>query len=311
MNCSTEYVINIIIDCSIIGFSSASILIAITMLIFIIYHLIKIRNNPNQVALLLTANIYFALLLFFILIIITFEITLQGHTHINFPSQDNRSCRIRAYFLTVIICAVFYSNALQAIYRLCRVVFYTRKLFQSFQIYRIGIIFQWLICFITILPALLFDYFEYLINDFHCQIPYRGIQTICLYGTVIYIIPLTITIGCYFFTLRKSRLRQMVSQIQRVAIQRDVIILFRICIHLGLMISFFIPATIILIVSLFTGYLPWWSAQARWITYVISMTSVTMTLGFISPHVKSLWKSFILSQKCFRQNRVVPAVIGV
>jgi hypothetical protein len=91
----------------------------------------------------------------------------------DFPLNDNQLCRIRAYFLTVIICSLFYSNALQSIYRLCRVVFYMRKRFQSFQVYIIGIVIQWIIYFLFILPALLFNHFEYLVADFHCQIPYR------------------------------------------------------------------------------------------------------------------------------------------
>lgn len=186
MNSTRERLINITIDCIIIGFSSISSLISITMFTFIIYNLIKRRTNPNRIALLLTANMYLSLILFFILIIITYKITLEGHINIDYKTQNNFSCRIRAYLLTVFICAIFYSNTLQAIYRLCRVVFYTRKIFQSFQIYLIGILFQWIICFLIILPALIFNYYEYLINDYHCQIPYKSFQSIFLYGTIVY-----------------------------------------------------------------------------------------------------------------------------
>jgi hypothetical protein len=306
MNNSTQRVVNIIIDSSIIGFSIASILISSIMLIFIIYHLIKRKKSPHQVALLLTGNMYFALSLFFIWIIITFQITLEGHIDPDFPSHDNQLCRIHSYFVTVIICAVFYSNTLQAIYRLCRVVVYTRKRFQSFQVYVIAIVLQWIICFMAILPALLFDHFEYVTNDFHCQIPYTSFRSIFLYGAIIYVVPLTITIGCYVFTLRKSRLRQTMTQIQRLTIQRDIIVLFRICILLGLMISFFIPVTIIFIIISSTGYSPWWSSQARWITYVISMSSVTIVLTFISPHVMNLWKNFIRTRKRIHRATVAP-----
>ncbi len=216
MNCSTQFLINLIIDCSIISCSSASIFISFIIIIFIVYHLIKTETSPQRITLLLTGNMYFALLLFFILIIDIFKITFEGHIYPDFPSQNNR---------------------------LCRVVFYTRKKFQSFQIYIIGIVLQWIICILVILPALVLNQFEYVIDDYHCQ---------------------------------------------RLAVQRDIFVLFRICILLALMVSFFIPATIIFIISNSTGYLPWWSSQFRWITYVISMSSVTIALALISPHVMDL-----------------------
>ena len=257
MNCSTDRLINLIIDSSILSLSSASILISFIIIVFIVHHLIKTKTSPHRVALLLTGNMYFALLLFFILIIDTFKVTLDGHIYRNFPSQDDQLCRVRSYLITIVICAIFYSNALQAIYRLCRVVFYRRKKFQSFRIYIVGIILQWIICILVILPAFVLDQFEYVVNDYHCQIPYTESRTIFLYGAIIYVVPLTITVGCYFFTLRNSRMRQAMTQVQRLAVQRDIIVLFRICLLLALMVSFFIPATVIFIINSSTGYLPW------------------------------------------------------
>jgi hypothetical protein len=101
------------------------------------------------------------------------------------------------------------------------------------------------------------------------------------------------------------------TQIQRLAVQRDIIVLFRICILLALMVSFFIPATIIFIISDSTGYLPWWSSQFRWITYVISMSNVTIALTLISPHVMDLWKNFNRTRKVSHRATVGPAIIGI
>jgi hypothetical protein len=60
MNCSTQRLTNLINDYSILVFSSLSILITITIFVFIVYHLIKRKNSPHRVALLLTGNMYFA-----------------------------------------------------------------------------------------------------------------------------------------------------------------------------------------------------------------------------------------------------------
>ncbi|CAF1135816.1 unnamed protein product [Adineta steineri] len=316
MNSSTQYITNLIIDYSIIGFSSTGILISISMLTFILYHIIKNKIKSIRIALLLTGNMYFALLLFFTLIIDTYTYTLEGHIYGNIFTNNTKLCRVRAYFVTTVICALFYSNTLQAIYRFCRIIFYMKKKFQSFQIHIIIIVIQWIICFIVTSPALFLNRFEYLPDDYHCQIPYGNFQTIILYGIIIYIIPLTITIGCYIFTLRKmhnenNRFRQIITQIQRFIIQREMNILFRLCILLGFMITFFIPSTIIFLINQFTGYLPWWSSQIRWLSYVLSMICVTIILAFISPHIRNLWINSTGFRKLFPKNKIAPAVIKI
>jgi hypothetical protein len=44
-------------------------------------------------------------------------------------------------------------------------------------------------------------------------------------------------------------------------------VLFRICVLLGLMFTFFIRATIIFVISNLSGYLSWWSSQVNSKTY--------------------------------------------
>jgi hypothetical protein len=90
-----------------------------------------------------------------------------------------------------------------------------------------------------------------------------------------------------------------------------MIVLFQICILLALMVSFFIQVTIIFITSNSTGYLPWWSSQFRWITYVISMSNATIALALISPHVMDLWKNLHRTRKVSHQATVGPAIIGI
>jgi len=162
----------------------------------------------------------------------------------------------------VSVSAIFYSNALQAIYRLCRIVFYTRQSLQSFQLYKIIIIIQWIICFLIILPNLLHGDFKYLIDDYHCQVELTDIRNGLLDAVLAYFIPVSISTGCYIYTLRKIRkgknsLIQTMTHIQQITTRRDVIVLFRICILHGLLIVTVIPSAVILIMYCFTKYSPW------------------------------------------------------
>ena len=113
---------------------------------------------------------------------------------------------------------------------------------------------------------------------------------IIVYGTIIYVIPLTISVGSYVFTLNKTQ--NVNTNLQRTSmlqLQRDVLVLFRICMILFLIISLFIIHNSI-------GYVYWWSSQVRWLTHVISLASVTIVLPFVSPNVTKLWRDFIRSR---------------
>lgn len=248
MNSSTEYLTNQIIDYSIIISSSISLCISFLMFIFIIYHLKKRPNSPNQVTLLLTANMYMSLLTYFIVMTDAYLRVLNGHIYSIIKSNNIIYCQICAYFLLMSICSIFYSNTLQAIYRLCRIVFYTYRFYQTFRFYIITIIIQWFICFIFFLPNLFLGDFEYIIEDFRCQISYKNNRASLITAALIYFVPISITFGCYIFTLRKIRnrndLRQHMTHMQLITARRDLIVFFRIFILFGLMIISSIPATI-------------------------------------------------------------------
>ena len=231
MNSSTQQVTNIILTSSIITLSSISICISTGVLGFIIYHLFKTRNSPNRVVLLLTANMYLALVFSCILTLQQYAHVLPEYLYQLMSLNDGIYCQIRAYFQWVSICGIFYSNSLQSIYRLCRIVFHTKQSLQSFQLYQILIIIQWMICFLIMIPALLLGDFEYLVNDYLCQIDYSNVRSILLYGTLSYSIPMFITAGCYVYTLRNMRrgnnnLIHTMTRIQQMNARRDLNCIF-------------------------------------------------------------------------------------
>jgi hypothetical protein len=301
--------LNIIIDYSIIIFSSISICISTGMFAFIVYHLVKTRNSPNRVALLLTGNMYLSILMSCIILLDEYVRVLPGHIYSLISLNDGIYCQILAYLKVVSVSAIFYSNTLQAIYRLCRIVFYTRQSLQSFQLYKIMIIIQWIICFLIILPNLLLGDFKYLIDDYHCQVELTDIRNGLLDAGLAYLIPVSISTGCYIYTLRKIRrgqnsLLQTMTHIQQITTRRDIIVFFRICILNGLLMVTFIPSAVILIIYCFAKYSPWWASQNLWLDFSLLITIVTLVLALVSPHVRNLWR-----RNTHRHHKIVPVII--
>ena len=296
MNSSTQQrLANIIIDSSIITISSVNVCLSIGLFGLISCSLFKRKHALNQVALLLTANLYLAMFIFSVLLLDQHIYALLGRLS-SFPPFTNRiRCQTRAYLLLVSVSGIYYSNAIQSIYRLCRVVFYTNRSLQSIHLYTILVIILWTMCFVMKLPTLLLGYFQYSANDYHCQVEYTNFRIVPVNVFWDYFLPMLITIGCYVYTLKKTRrnnhnLMQTMTQIEQISARRDMIVLSRICILLGLLLSIFLPSIVVLFVKLSIGYLPWWSSQIQWFIFSLIITCIIIVLAIVFPHIRYLWK---------------------
>ena len=201
---------------------------------------------------------------------------LPGHIYSLASLDDGIYCQIRAYIQWVSMPTVYYSNALQAIHRCCQIVFYTKKSLQTFQLYIFMIVIQWIICFLIVLSSLFLGDFKYNIDDYFCQIQYSNLRGLLVNSTTNYLIPMYITVGCYVFTMRKLRkgnnhLILTMPYIQQTIARRNSVVLFRICLLVGILLITSIPSLISLLIYIFTGYVPWWSVQ---IQYTISILAI-------------------------------------
>ncbi len=292
MNLSAQQTVNVIIDSLIITSSSVSVCISFGMFGFIVYHLIKTRNSPHCVALLLTANMYLALLFTSILSLVEKSCILPKHLYALITSDNGTYCQIRGYLSWVLLCAIYYSNSLQEIYRLCRVIFHTRRSLQSFRLYQMLIIIQWILCCLLVLPAPLLGVFQYSVADYYCQIEYANFRSLLIFTSLAYVIPMNITIGCYIYTMKKIRRgnNNLIQTMTLINAHRDLVVLFRICLLLGLIAIVSIPLIVTYLIYILTGSIPWCSAPIQWLVLSLSITIVTVALGLISPHIWSLLK---------------------
>ncbi|UJR11265.1 hypothetical protein I4U23_015447 [Adineta vaga] len=294
MNSSTYQLPNILIDCSIITFSAITICISLAILQLILSELIERKNFPHRVASLLTANVYLSLFFFSVLALEQFVRAYLGHRYLIVSLSDGIYCQFRCYLQWVSICGIMYSNTLQGIYRLCRIVFHTKQVLQSFHFYMKMIVIQWILCFTILIPSFFLDGYKYSVENYYCENDYRNIQSTFFNGAFSYSIPLEVTTTCYVYTWMKmhrrdNNLLQTMSRIREMSARRDLIVLFRICIIHGLLLVFFTPSVILLFIYIGTGYVPWWSSQVQWLVLSFSIACVSVLLLFVSPYVRELW----------------------
>lgn len=232
MNASTQPLL-LMVDYWILATSSIDVLLSSGLFVLLIYHVVKDRNSPNRVALLLTANIYLALAYSSNMFVDQYIHVLTAHLYSFTSLNDGIFCQIRGYLHWVPLCAIFYSNLLQAIHRLCRIVFHTKLFYQSFQFYQILIVIQSLLCFLLPILTLLLGDFRYSSIDHNCENDSINLRSSFMNGSTTYVIPMHCTHVCYIYTWVKMRrgnngLIHTMTQIQRMNVQRDLIVLFRV-----------------------------------------------------------------------------------
>lgn len=280
---------NVVLDVLILISALVSMLASIFALYVMIFYQSGVQTD--RTVRLLSINMYVSL---FIGCTIMFDIycyTLYGHLNPN-VSFDGTWCQIKAYFFYVSGCAFFYSYLLQAIYRLCRIVFYQKLILQSYRLYIIGVIIQWTLSFLQVLPVLFLRTFEYLPHDYHCQIALHNIRGLIIGLSLVHLIPVTLTTLCYVLTLMYIRRRSATVRClrQQANDRRDAVVLTRIFILLAVMIISGLPTLGISIFYQIYGYLPVWSTQFQWFTATFSISCVSIILLLVSPDFDKFWK---------------------
>ncbi|CAF0872462.1 unnamed protein product [Adineta ricciae] len=190
-------------------------------------------------------------------------------------------CRWRGFFIHGFLCALYDSYILQAAYRLCRVVFYRRKHLHSFPLYLLLVPIESIFGIVCISPVLVRNDVIYLSSEFYCQTPFTNIPAIGYVAIRLFFLPLLFIASFYIFLLRHIRNMTsspaMTGYYRRRAKQntRDLIVIRRLLLMLGVLILLGLPSMVFLGIFLFTGHLvP--------VTYRIGWLSVSISLVFLA-----------------------------
>lgn len=270
---------------------------SLALIIIFIY----IRPSITNVSLLLTCNSYLTIILFCLTL---FDI--GGHTiygYINPSIVFSRQwCKIRSYLAHVCFCAFYYSFVLQAIFRLFRIVFYKRKILQTFGIFLIAIFLQWFFSFIFILPHLIFNDFQYQDFNYNCWISFKNLRGMFFAILSIYGGPLTITFIIYVCILRFIRQTTNLQQKRQKSNKRDVVILRRIIILLLFLIMFGIPTLSVLVIYIITDYLTPLNYDIQSLNISIGLVITPITLVFVTPTIRHIFRRKKRKQKKISTN---------
>jgi len=221
-------------------------------------------------------------------------------------SFDNWWCYGRAYLLHVGLCLVYHSFLLQAFFRFLRVVLYRYKQLQTFRfIFRLAIS-QWFIDFLLIIPALILHEFQYISQNYYCQVLYTNLGGLIFVAFIIFYVPMTGIGSIYFYIIYYTRKNngQAILQNRQRANQRDLVVLRRIIILVGMLLTLGCPSILLWLSYLITGYLNPFIYDCQWLSCALSLSVLPTTMVYLTPQLREF-----LANRFRRNRRIQPTVI--
>ncbi|UJR14918.1 hypothetical protein I4U23_001901 [Adineta vaga] len=258
-------------------------MLTILLCLFILLLIIIFHRKSRSVPLLLAAHTCTILLISAFMLASMTAASLFGFLGIKLDQhQDTIWCRWRGFLIHGFLCALYDSYILQAAYRLCRVVFYRRKRLHSFPLYLLLVPIESLFGIVCISPVLLRNDVIYLPTEFYCQTPFTNIPAISYIAVRLFCLPLLFIALVYICLLKhihqiKTSSPTMTLHYRRRSKQnrRDLIVIRRLLLMLGVLILLGLPSIIFLSILMITGhFIP--------VTYRIGWLSVSFSLVFLA-----------------------------
>ncbi|CAF1001743.1 unnamed protein product [Rotaria sordida] len=260
--------------------SSFATVISVIVIGIIIYHQYHNRlRREEKITLILSANIYFFMNIYVVILISSNIQTLLGDIYEK--NFDSSWCKFRGYLLLVACCALFHGFVIQAFFRLHRIVYSNRRWVQSFWFYVIAIPVQLVGAFIVLCPILIWHDIIYLPNEYYCFPAFTKTRGILWFVTIGYGLPLLLLSLMYlritiFIRQQPNNQTLMVKQRQ----QRDLAAIQRICINVGLLFVLGIPGVILLIMCFITGIEYPLTYRILWFGPEVSMAILSIQMAF-------------------------------
>ena len=276
---------------------SSVVQICVSLSVFVLMILRRSSLHEQSTDFILYANTYIALFVIAVTLIDLSACSIHGQLFAQ-RSFDGWWCRTKACLLYMGGMGFFHSFALQAICRLCRILYPLQARLHSFRLYASLSGCLWVLIFLELLPSLLVGYVEYLSEDHHCQSSPSNISASATIISIGFFFPFSFTVGCYAWTLFRTRQRTatLTSINQRASIRRDLLILKRLVILLTVVTLVAVPHAAFPLVHLITGQLPSWSVALEWATTSSALLLISLVLPFVSPHLQKLWRRSVDTQ---------------
>ncbi|CAF0728471.1 unnamed protein product [Adineta steineri] len=285
--------------------STFTCFISIVIIFIIIYELCyKNLKREERTTLFLCVNIYLFLLIYMMILSLMNIQTILGDLY----ERDFNStlCIFIGYLSPVILCVLYHSFVNQAFFRLCRIVYFRYRWLQLHWWYIIIPLLQLILAFALLSPLLVWHDIIYLLDEHYCYAAFMNFRGILWTAFISYVIPASIVFIIY---IRITIFIRQQPHNQTQAIQRrqarDLLVIRRILITVGLLITLGFPSVVLVIMGAITGEEYVLSFRITWISLSISMTGLSIAMVLFIPQLKSIvWKKF-------QRNRITPGTINL
>ncbi|CAF3834675.1 unnamed protein product [Adineta steineri] len=231
------------------NWSLALISIIIFFFIFIIFAQIIREERASDVSIILVLNTCFTA------VSTSFAVVVMVSSNIFSPFLliNPSVCNVFGLFYDIFECSIYYSYCLQAFYRLCRVIYYKKKILLSYDLYKVLILVQWLVTIILILPTYFLKWYIHLPTEKYCLIPYTNIIGSIYLIVFLYSIPLFTIIMVYVLITRHIRSPNIIRMQERQRNLRDLTVIKRIIICVLMLVVLRFPTIIFIIYGVVNG----------------------------------------------------------
>lgn len=252
------------------------IFISILIFFFIFFLIYKSRQELQDVSILLICNSCLASLL----TCLTIGLMISSNLKTKFLIKNLRLCYACGLLYDIFECSIYYSYCIQAIYRLCRIIFYHQTFMISYIFYIILTISHWLLVLALLLPPIFFKWYVRLQTENYCLIPYDNITGEIYHIVIVYTIPLICISVTYAWIIQFIRYSSRTLSISITTRQRqrnlnDLTIVENIVISISILVLLRFPTIIFMIHGILIG-------EVYYLTYSIVGLITAICLLFIS-----------------------------
>lgn len=285
------------------------ILISITGLLYItiLFFIYKSRRELRDVALLLT----FHTCLCALFLCLTVSIMICSNLFGGFLLHDMNFCHIWGLIYDIFECHIYYGYCLQAIYRLCRIVFYKKRKLLNMKLYLILTAGQWFLILILMIPPITVHWYVRLPTENYCLIPYTYLGPEIYHILFLYLIPLiSLSIVYIWITIFMRTVTKVptvvLATVQRVRNQRDLTVIRRILMLVSILVVLRFPTIIFMTHAAIVGSLFEFTYGIVGIITSICLILIGIITSYITPQLRKQFLWILVGQNNQIRNEPIP-----
>ncbi|CAF0760068.1 unnamed protein product [Adineta ricciae] len=265
------------------------------------YHYHRGMKRTEKVTLMLSANIYFFILMFMAILIVNNTQTLIGDMY-GVDFSTNRSlCILKGYSIASICCATYSSFIIQALYRLFRIVYHNYRRVQLYWFYLIITPIQLAAGFLFMSPVVIWHGITYIPNDYYCYFEFTNFRATVWSASNAYGIPIVCLLMIYtritlFIRNHSARQTNIVKQRQN----RDLVAVQRIIVSVGILLTLGLPTLILFFILLITNFEQPLFHRTMWLDVEVTMAILSVGTVWMTPQLKNIFLGRMLP------NRIIP-----